>query len=214
MIFSKQALSKETRQLMRMMKNLNRLIHNRNFLLMLLLVLSFSLWIFVKPELKVKRTDLGDQQSLEYMKQAYVTVFTDEGKIKNELFASAWLYHPKNQSSTLTTPHLTFYKPDGSEWTIDAKEGTIAQPTLGSIEKITLQNQVILQRLASKTLTPLKMETESLNYQPKKQYADSDKLVTLIKPGLKITGIGLRAFLDQNSVELLRDVKTQYLPNE
>jgi LPS export ABC transporter protein LptC len=146
----------------------------------------------------------------EYMQAVFVTIFTEQGFLKDELSANNWAYLPEAQASTLVMPRLIVHKPDGTVWTIQARKGNITQPTLGTIEKITLQQEVILERPATETVVPIKLETDELHYQPQKQYATSDQFITMIRPNLKITGTGLRAFLDQSSVELLRDVKTYY----
>lgn len=146
----------------------------------------------------------------EYMNDVFVTTYTETGALKYQLTADDWAYRPETQSSFITTPHLTSYRPDGTRWTIDAKKGKTQQPTLGTIEQIELLENVVIQRPESPLSVPVKLETETLFYQLKKQCAESDAFITLTKPGLKITGVGLRALLEQSSVELLHNVKTYY----
>jgi LPS export ABC transporter protein LptC len=180
-------------------------------LLLLVLIVGFLFWMKSIDQSKVAELSVQfDKQPQEYMIQAFVTVFTEKGHIKNQLSADYWAYFPETSLSLLTMPHLTIHKPDGTVWNIDAKRGNLAQPTLGTIEKITLTDQVVLKRPATQNVTPITLETETLDYHPKKQYVAGDQLITMTKPGLKITGIGLRAFLDKGSVELLHDVKTYY----
>jgi len=182
-----------------------------NLFLLLIALLSFGLSALIKakPE-TVPKTHIAKKDPQEYMKGVFVTIFTEQGLLKDELSAHYWAYLPEAKISTLVTPQLIVYKPDGTTWIINAKRGKIKQPTLGTIEQIALQEEVVLERPATKITLPIKLETEELRYQPKKQYAESDVFITMTKPDLKITGTGLRAFLDQSSVELLRDVKTYY----
>lgn len=151
-----------------------------------------------------------NKQPQEYMVKAFVTQYTPEGTLKNQMSADYWAYFPTTKASILTIPHVTVYKPDGTVWHIDAKHGQLQQPTLGSIDKITLEEDVILMRPETLKAIPIKLETKTLHYHPKKQFAESDALITMNKPGLKVTGLGLRAFLDKGSVELLHNVKTYY----
>jgi LPS export ABC transporter protein LptC len=179
-------------------------------LIAIILLGGFLFW--VKPADKAAGEDLSlSKRPQEYMIKAFVTFYTEEGNLKNQLSADYWAYFPKIQASLLTTPHLTVYKADGTLWKVDAKKGKLQQPTLGSIEKISLQEKVILERPGTATAMPIKLETEMLDYHPKQQFAEGDQSITLIKPGLKITGIGLRAFLDKGIVELLKNVQTQYV---
>lgn len=151
------------------------------------------------------------QHPQEYMKGIAMRAFTEEGTLKDELEAAYWAYLPEFSESKLTAPRLTVYKPDKSIWHIVAQEGTVHQPKLGAIEQVELRENVVVERPALPTLPPIKVETSLLRYQPKTEYAETDQYITLSKPDLKITGVGMRAFLDKNSVEILNDVKTYYV---
>ncbi len=176
-------------------------------------ILSIGLLVFVKSE-QPRLVAYTEKKPQEYMKQVLVSIFTEQGFLKSKLSANYWGYLPEIALSNLQKPKLMIYKPDGSAWSICANTGKVEQPTLGSIEQIILEDEVVLERPATATVFPIKLETRELRYQPKKQFAESHQLVTMTKPGLTITGIGLRAYLEQNSVELLQDVKTHYTLNK
>jgi LPS export ABC transporter protein LptC len=151
------------------------------------------------------------QQPEEYMSKVAVWSFTEEGSLENFLSADYWAYLPEIKASKLVLPHLTIYKPDNTLWNIDAKHARVKQPSLGTIEQIELLETVVLERPAAQMAAPIKVETQVIRYQPKKKYAETDQFITMTKPDLKITGVGMRAFLENGSVELLSDVKTSYL---
>jgi LPS export ABC transporter protein LptC len=182
-----------------------------NFILIALAVFSIGLLFFVKSQdPKPQQNTQTKKNPQEYMTHFFVTVFTTEGLLKNKLSANYWAYQPETEGSTLTTPHLVIYKPDGSLWTINADRGFIKQANIGTLDQIDLHDNVVINRPAAGTIVPLTLETKDLYYQPNKEYAETDQFVVMTKPGLKISGIGMRAFLDKGSVELLRDVKTYY----
>lgn len=184
-----------------------------NFILIVLALLSVILLFFVKSHNhKPLNSTNSDKNPQEYMTHLFVTVFTEQGLLKNKLSAKHWAYQPEAEGSTLTTPHLVIYKPDGSLWTIDADRGFIKQPNIGTLDQINLQHHVVINRPATDAFIPVTLETEELSYQPSQEYAQSDQFVVMTKPGLKISGVGMRAFLNQGSVELLNDVKTYYTP--
>lgn len=147
----------------------------------------------------------------EYMHDVAVWAFTEEGMLKHHLSAHYWAYTPDQHASQLSSPHLTVFKPDNTVWYIDAKFGHVKQPSLGSIDQVELSDTVVLKRPATFNLMPITLETEVLRYQPKKQYAETDKKIKLTKPDLTITGEGMRAYLDKNSVELLNNVKSNFM---
>jgi LPS export ABC transporter protein LptC len=151
----------------------------------------------------------------EYMKAVKLTIFDTQGAIKNALSAEYWAYSPQTEHSVLNKPKLVIYKPDHSIWEIVAKHAKVNQPNIGAIESIVLSQDVVLQSSQATTAhaahtAQVTVETQSLDYQPEKQYAETAQFVKMTKPALTITGIGLRAFLETNWVELLHDVKTYY----
>lgn len=182
-----------------------------NVVLIVLALCSIGLLFFVKSQNHESQNNtFSEKKPQEYMADFLVTLFTEEGLLKNKLAAHYWAYQPEKKGSTLTMPHFVIYKPDGSLWTIDANRGFIKQPNINTWDQIELYNQVVINRPATGVFVPLKLESDKLYYQPNKEYAETDQLVVMTKPGLKISGIGMRAFLDTSSVELLRDVKTYY----
>jgi len=173
------------------------------------LVTFIILWT---PNEKLPHSHLTKRPQ-EYMTQVSITSFTEEGQLKNHLSAAYWAYLPETQISKLTTPHLTVYRPNNTVWLIDAKQGQIQQPTIGIIEQIKLLDTVVLQRPKTQEALPVIIETDELNYHPKTEFAETDKAITLTKPGLQITGVGLNAYIDKSLVELLHQVKTTYVPH-
>ena len=149
----------------------------------------------------------------EYMKAVELTIYDTQGAIKNALSADYWAYSPQTEHSILNKPKLIIYKPDHTVWEIVAKHARVNQPNIGAIESIALSKDVVLQssqHTATTQIAQVTVETQSLDYQPEKQYAETAQFVKMTKPALTITGIGLRAFLENNWVELLHDVKTYY----
>lgn len=183
-----------------------------NLGLALFALLSVMAWLLVDSHPRIAST-IFEKKPQEYMQHAHIRVFNEQGFLKDELSVSNWAYRSEQSLSTLTAPFLTIHKPNGTIWTLRAKSGTITQPTLGDFEKIVLKETVVLERIQAHRTDPLKLETDELCYIPKEQSVTTEQRVTLNKPGLRMTGIGLRALLDQNTVTLLKDVKTEYKEN-
>lgn len=147
----------------------------------------------------------------EYMTQVSMWSYTETGQLKNEMSANYWAYLPETKASQLNEPHLIVYKPDNTLWHIKSKKGRILQPTVGVIDEVELMEDVEIERPGSAKVMPLKLETSVIRYRPKTEYAETDQFITMTKPDLKITGTGMKAFLDKNFVELLHNVKTYYM---
>lgn len=177
-----------------------------------LILLSLVFWLSPFEKTKDINFQLARQPE-EYMSGVTVWNYSDKGDLKHYLSTAYWAYLPETGASTLTSPHLKVYKPDQTMWQIDAERGKVKQPNIGRIEQVELLGSVIMQRPATKKEMPIKVETETIRYEPKKEYAETDDFITLTKPDLTITGTGMRAFLDKSFVELLHNVKTCYIPN-
>lgn len=152
-----------------------------------------------------------DKKPQEYMTEVFITSYTEEGNLKHKMSADYWAYLPEIEQSTFTKPHLIVYRKDGTIWHIEAKSGKALQPRIGVVEQIELFEAVNLERKADHNVVPIHLQTSILRYLPKKEYAESEADVLMIKPGLQISGTGMRAFLEQSVVELLQNVKTTYI---
>lgn len=184
----------------------------QNLFLGLIAALNIALlsWIIKPHTSEFSLKNYLDQKPQEYMKDAFVSIYSEEGSLKNELSSQYWAYLPREKISRLVKPYLKIYKKDGSTWLINALKGKALQPTIGTIEQLELQQEVVIERPQTTSLYPLKLETSQITYEPKTEIAKTNQFITMTKPGLKVTGFGMRAYLNQGSVELLQDVKTFY----
>ncbi len=147
----------------------------------------------------------------EYMKNVNVTHFTPNGTVKDHITAKYWGYLPNLGVSRLIEPHLRVAKPNNVFWVVDAKSAIANHESLDSkVTKLELMKGVSINRPKNKNVVPIKVTTEQLLYYPETEYVETDKFVTMEKPGLLITGIGLQGYLNKNLVELQNDVKTSY----
>lgn len=179
---------------------------------LLLLSLTLALVFYFKEIPAVKRSSKNASQAhpQEYMKTILLQAFRPDGKIKQQLKAEHWAYRPETQQSTLEQPFLIVYQADGSHWFIHSQKGFVKQRSLGSVQSIELQKNVVLERPAMQAQTPINVYTETLHYDPNTTYAHSDAWVDIHKGSFKISGLGLRGYLNRDSLELLKDVKSTY----
>lgn len=147
----------------------------------------------------------------EYMDNLTVTHFNELGAIKDQITASHWEYISSLQYSTLTNPKLFLFKATGAQWIIQAKHAKAWHLTIDSkIDKLELKNQVIMSRLPANNFIPLSMTTEQIFYFPNKDFLETTKYVELKKPGLFLSGIGLKGYLAKDILKLLNNVTTNY----
>lgn len=189
--------------------HLNRHLISPGFTWFLIGLAFLSLWAYRKTQDPKENWVNTPHLPQEYMKTVTVKMYQKNGDIKNALSAHYWAYSPEFSRSILKGPRLTIFKPENA-WQIAAQYAQVNQPDIATIQAIELRQDVVLNRPATAKTQPVRVETQSLNYKPEKQYAETQQFVKMTKPALTITGVGLRAFLENNWVELLHDVKTYY----
>ncbi len=179
--------------------------------IIIIILVTCTLFLIIPNDKSQNYALTSPKHPQEYMSKVVMQGFTKEGALKNEVSTEYWAYLPENQSSELTAPHLIVHKPDQTVWHIQAKKGKITQPTVGTLNEIELFDEVSIKRPGNgREVMPLQLETSVLRYQPKTHFAETDQFITMTKPDLKITGVGMKAFLDKSYVEMLHDVKTYY----
>lgn len=133
------------------------------------------------------------------------------GQKQGELKSPQLLHLARDDSSLLTTPELTLYSKDNkAPWTISSQSGK----TFNGIEKVDLIDNVVIHQPVGAQNQETTIMTSLLHIFPDKQWANTDKPVTLIQSGIKITSVGMNAYLDQKHVTLLSQARGFYDPNK
>ena len=180
-------------------------------IILICIAVQFAVIVYSLHQAKEQRPSFTKLPQQEYMQNITVTHFTEEGKIKDQLQARYWAYIPAKQASVLQDPHLHLFKANGAEWVVRAKRGEAHHPTLEiKPSKLELTEDVIIERIANNNFTPVIMKTSQLFYFPDLELAETAEFVEMHKPGLIISGVGLKSDLQENIVTLLSKVTTQY----
>ncbi len=178
-------------------------------------VIAATIW-----SLYYYHTDPSTEQSntykipQEYMHDLAVVHFTEQGTIRDKIYAHYWAYLPEKEYSELEHPYLEVLKPNGSMWIIKSEFAKAKHKTLDNkAEELELLGKVIAERPATNQVEHIRVTSEHLFYNPKDESAKTDKFVRMIKPDLEITGIGMYGFLNKNWVEIYNNVTTRYENN-
>ncbi len=146
----------------------------------------------------------------EYMKEPSITHYTKTGAIKYRIHASYWTYLPKQEHSLLTQLKMQIFKENGSIWYMQSETGIAYQATLNrQISQLDLNRKVHIYRKKTYKFIPVLMKSEHLKYFPEKDFIETVRFVEIQKPGINITGIGLKGNL-KNCLELFSKVRTHY----
>src|SRR5690606_8890640 len=136
-----------------------------------------------------------------------------DGQPRYRLRAERLTHYPQPDHSDVEAPDLEIY-PEGEQqpWLITARQGRILHAPGGSgAERVDLQRDVHL-RHENAAGRALDIFTEFLQIWPDERRAASDLEVRSETSGAWVTGLGMRADLESNSVQLLENVQGSYAP--
>jgi lipopolysaccharide export system protein LptC len=141
-----------------------------------------------------------------YLADFDLTTMNAAGRPRYNLQAKWMQHYADDDTSQLTMPDMTVYRPAAPPWRVRADQ---AQVTAGG-ESVLLQDDVKLRRVTTERRETLEIDTSTLRVVPAKEYAETDQPVTIVTD-LGITrAIGMRADLKQRRLRLLAEVRGDY----
>ncbi len=177
-----------------------------NALLLLLAIVSFFGWYQFTANPNTKKETSGvDAFAIDI----HGVQFDVLGQKQAELKSPKLLHFVSEDSSLLTTPNLTLYSKDNKmPWNISSKTGK----TFNGTKRIDLIDNVVIHQPSGALNQDTVINTSLLHFFPKQQLANTDKSVTLVQSGVKITSVGMTAHLEQKHVTLLSQARGSYDP--
>ncbi|HEY9037046.1 MAG TPA: LPS export ABC transporter periplasmic protein LptC [Pseudomonadales bacterium] len=188
-----------------------RLIDHPLFRLMVLGVLSIPLILMITtPQQKGAKPDalkeLVEQQVSEpdsYMTRLHVKHFTTNGTLQYEFHALRAAHQTNTQITILHEPSMLFLDTQ-DPWVMDSNFGKL----LGNHQTVELWDNVHVHR----TDDSLHIYTSALTLYPERHYAETPRAVTMDGIGTHTEAVGLEAYLDDNRMLLLSDVRSVHEP--
>lgn len=109
-------------------------------------------------------------------------------------------------------PALDWYQPDGQtrEWRLQAESGWGAADQ----QILRLDGAVTMVRTVESGKPPMTVTTRDIVIRPGERYAETTALVQVATPGGEFRAVGARAWLDQQRLELLSEVRGFYDPSK
>lgn len=130
------------------------------------------------------------------------------GEPEHRLRAQRLVHFPHNNTSTLTQPHMTIFRPDAAPWQIHAEYASASDGR----RLIVLRDDVLIENPEAGASHRIRLTTRDLRVLPEREYAETDQPVT-IRQHIGVThATGMRADLKAGRVQLLNDVRGTYEP--
>lgn len=117
---------------------------------------------------------------------------------------------PDKLGTRIEWPVLDWYQLDGQtrEWRLQAEQGWVAADQ----QIVRLEGAVTMIRLAASGKPPVTVTTRDVLVRPGERYVETAAPARAITPGSELRAIGVRAWLDQERLELLSKVRGTYEP--
>lgn len=134
----------------------------------------------------------------------------ENGEHRFIMAAKKLQHYPDDDSTTLELPRLTLLSNERSAIYINARRGIVSSKG----DELFLHENVELLRDASAMQDKLTILSEYLHVVPGRDWADTDRAVTIIDPHNTLHAIGLEIDQKARTMKLLSQVRGEHVPNK
>lgn len=185
-------------------------VFDSRYLIVLVLLLGASLSWWLMRSLEVREAPVREQ--VRHIPDYYLNDFTvnamdDSGHLRYRLHADHMTHYLDDDTASLVRPNMVLFKQDGPTWNAAARRGWI-----GAGQKtVRLNRDVLVWRDPLVKGSGLELQTDELHIIPDRQYAETDRPVTIAQDIGITRAVGMHVFFDQGRMELLADVRGRYV---
>lgn len=184
---------------------------NRLPLLILLLIVSAAIALWESPPkmLSPAITDSGPQTfPVAFANNSTTRQFGEQGQLKYQFQAERVDYFQPEKSSVdeyalAQKPYIILYNADAPPWYIRADNGH----SDANGDTVTLTDNVVVWQIDALNKRT-ELTTEKLVVFPEREYAQTDKAVKIVAPEGVTTAVGMKAFFNQDRLQLLSNVRS------
>lgn len=131
------------------------------------------------------------------------------GYPKREFHAEKMVHYQAQNMTDLFKPHFTLFNEKNEPWHLEGEKGrTFHGKRTTDIDRLDLWKNVTLWQQTP--ARPTRMTTSTIAIFPEQEFAQTDQAVALNQPGQLLTGVGLKAYFDKQSVQLLSQVRSEH----
>lgn len=174
----------------------------------LLLGASLSWWLSKGLDVAAPRAPSEARHIPDYsMGEFTLRAMDARGHLHYRLYAEHMSHYMDDDTSRLERPNMTVFRPGGVAWNVYARHGWVSS----GHKSIALSGDVVVWRNPGKDDSALEIRTDELHIEPDRQYAETDRPVTISQDAGITHAVGMRVNLRQSRLELLADVRGHYL---
>lgn len=177
----------------------------RKLALILVVIAAISYWALDK----LTEDDLAKLSKLAHYPDYYMENFTtitmnQDGKPKNKLYADYMAHYPDDNTSELHRPELEIFRENKQPIHVRSDLGWVTSNN----EVILLKGNVYLYQNDDNGKLKTELLAEDAKVLVGEKYAETDNPTTLINGKSTTTSVGMRAYLQEQRLEFLSNVRT------
>jgi lipopolysaccharide export system protein LptC len=180
------------------------------WLFLLILGLSISGWYFASTPIQIRldKTTLDNSIDAE---ATHLTVkqYNEEGLLVNYLYSPHMQHIPNKNTHILTQPDIQVHQKNKPSWSLTSQKAT----SVGGGEETTFENQVLIHQDEYEKNQARTIKTDLLHYLSKTKYVWTNAPVIFEQGPNIMRSRGMKAFLDNKSLQLLSEARATYVPN-
>jgi len=176
------------------------------FVVALLAALTFWLNAVVQS---APEPSLADREDPDFIVDNFVaTQYGPDGLLRHTLRARRMTHYPHDDSTLLQAPWLTHFTDQRLEINAWSDQARLS----GDGEVVDLSGNVKLVRAASGEQSEMTLLSSTLQVTPNKGFARTDQAVIIRDASSRTDALGLEFDFNTRRLDLLRDVRTTWLP--
>lgn len=176
-------------------------------LLPLLALLGVTYWLNQQVQPEEERPDNGKRRDPDAIMENFSAVrLNEQGTPRFIMSAKTMQHFPHDDSTMLEVPRLTLLSADRPPIHLIAQQGAVSSKG----DELFLRHDVEVLREASARQSELKLHTEYLRIVPDRDWADSDRPVTMVDARSSIRAVGLELDNKARTLKLLAQVRSEH----
>lgn len=150
----------------------------------------------------------SSEETSEYTLDDFVlSAMNDDGQLAFEVTAPRLAENPTDRSADIEAPEIVIYEAAEASWQVQAQNGWISHDA----KTLKLQGEVSIRRQPSDAEKPVTtIDTSNMTVFPRRQEARTNAPVEIRRPGLILSGVGMRANLRKERYQILSNVRVRY----
>ncbi|HTT07503.1 MAG TPA: LPS export ABC transporter periplasmic protein LptC [Gammaproteobacteria bacterium] len=172
-------------------------------LALLVAVLLTGWWLYDLDREAMRAKALKTHEPDYFMENFVRTQLDTAGQKKHRLQAKMMLHYPDDGSTELVQPLLEVYNADGPPWHVKSERGWIS----AKHDLVLLRGEVQIWRETAGGARDFEVLTRDVRVLPDDRYAETAQPAIIRSPSAEYHAVGMRAWLDENRLELLKQVR-------